>query len=276
VNNNFNIVTPDYFETLGMRVLDGRTFTDRDDASSRAVAIVNDRFVEYYWPGRSPIGRRMTVFRKSVEIVGLVGTARYSEVREDPQITIYFPATQRPVAELTLHARVVGSTTTAAARLMETLRRIDPRVPVYNAGVLEDHVDARLANDRVLYVLSMLFGSLALLVACAGLYGLLTYAVVLRTREIGIRLAIGAQRQEILRLFVRDAVALVGTGILVGMPLSLLVSRQFESVLYGLEPGSLSTLLLAATLLASVAAVAAALPVTQATKIDPMGALRAE
>lgn len=275
-NNNFNIVTPDYFQTLGMPVLAGRTFTDRDDGNAPAVAIVNHRFVEYYWPGRSPIGRHMTVFRKSVEIVGLVRTARYSGVREDPQITIYFPAAQRPVRELTLHARVVGSTTAAAARLMETVRRIDPRVPVYNAGALEDHVDARLANERVLYVLSMLFASLALLVACAGLYGLLAYAVVRRTREIGIRLAIGATRQEILGLFVKDAVALVGTGIVLGIPLSLLVSRQFESVLYGLEPGSLPTLLLAAALLASVAAVAAALPATQATKVDPMTALRAE
>lgn len=273
-NNNFNMVTPDYFQTIGMPVLAGRTFTERDEANAPAVAIVNDRFVEYYWPGRSPIGRQMTVFRKSVEIVGLVRTAKYREVREDPQITIYFPAAQRPVRELTLHARVVGSTTAATAGLMETVRWIDPRVPIYDVGVLEDHVNARLANERVLNVLSILFASLALLVACAGLYGLVAYAVVRRTREIGIRLAVGAQRQDILRLFAKDIVVLVGIGVAIGMPLSLVVGRQFSSVLYGLEASSFSTLLLASVLLATVAVVAAGFPAARAMRVDPIGALR--
>ena len=117
-NNNFNVVTPDYFRAIGLPVVEGRPFTERDDASAPAVAIVNERFVEHYWPGRSPVGRHITVFRKkSVEIVGLVRTAKYRAVREDPQITIYFPATQRPVRELTLHARVMGSTRCGGGRL---------------------------------------------------------------------------------------------------------------------------------------------------------------
>jgi predicted permease len=273
-NNNFNVVTADYFQTVGMPLLAGRTFTERDDAKAPAVAVVNERFVEHYWPGRSPIGRPITVFRKSVEIVGLVRTAKYTAVREDPQITIYFPAAQRPVRELTLHARVVGSTAAATAALMETVRGIDPRVPVYNVGVLEDHVNARLANERVLYVLSMLFASLALLVACAGLYGLVAYSVVRRTREVGIRLAVGAQRGQILRLFVKDAVVLVGTGIALGIPLSFVAGRQFSTVLYGLDPSSVSTLLVASSILATVAAVAAGFPAAKATRVDPVVALR--
>ena len=140
--------------------------------------------------------------------------------------------------------------------------------------MLEDHVNARLANERVLNVLSILFASLALLVACAGLYGLVVYAVVRRTREIGIRLAMGAQRQAILSLFVRDAVWLVGIGIALGMPLSIAVGRQFSSVLYGLESSSVSTLLLASAILGAVAAVAAGLPAARATRVDPIGALR--
>jgi predicted permease len=273
-NNNFNVVTPDYFQTVRLPVLAGRPFTDRDDADAPAVAMVNERFAEYYWPGRSPIGRRLTVFRKSVEIVGLVRTAKYRAVREDPEITVYFPVAQRPVHELTLHARVIGSTTAAAAALMETARATDPRVPVYSVGVLEDHVNARLANERVLNVLSILFASLALLVACAGLYGLVAYAVVRRTREIGIRLALGAQRQAILSLFVKDAVLLVGIGIALGMPLSIAVGRQFNSVLYGLESSSVTTLLFAAAMLALVAAAAAGLPAARAARVDPIGALR--
>lgn len=273
-NNNFNVVTPDYFRTIGLPVIAGRPFTERDDANAPPVAVVNERFVEHYWPGRSPVGREITVFRKSVEIVGLVRTAKYRAVREEPQITIYFPAAQRPVRELTLHARVVGRTTVAAAGLIETVRAIDPRVPVYNGAVLEDHVDAELANERVLNVLSMLFASLALIVACAGLYGLVAYAVVRRTREIGIRQAVGAQRQDILRLFVKDIVALVGIGIALGMPLSVLVGRQFSGVLYGLASSNLPTLLLASAILAAVAAVAAGLPAVRATRVDPIGALR--
>ncbi len=238
------------------------------------MAIVNERLFEHYWPGRSPIGRHITVFRKSVEIVGLVRTAKYSAVREDPQITIYFSTAQRPVRELTLHARVVGSTTAATAALMETVRGIDPRVPVYNVGVLEDHINARLANERVLYVLSMLFASLALLVACAGLYGLVAYSVVRRTREVGIRVAVGAQRGQILRLFVKDAVVLVGIGIALGIPLSLAAARQFSAMLYGVDSASVSTLLVASSILAAVAAVAAGFPAARATRVDPVVALR--
>jgi predicted permease len=273
-NNNFDVVTAGYFQTVGMPFLAGRTFTERDDANAPTVAIVNERFVEHYWPGRSPIGRHITVFRKSVEIVGLVRTAKYKAVREDPQITIYFSTAQRPVRELTLHARVVGSTTAATAALMETVRGIDPTVPVYNVGVLEDHINARLANERVLYVLSMLFASLALLVACAGLYGLVAYSVVRRTREVGIRLAVGAQRGQILRLFVKDAVVLVGTGIALGIPLSLAAGRQFSAMLYGVDPSSMSTLLVAASILVAVAAVAAGFPAARATRVDPVVALR--
>ena len=267
-------MTGEYFSTVGIPLRAGRTFTERDDANAPPVAIVNERFVEYYWPGHSPIGRHITVFRKTMEIVGLVRTAKHMAVREDPQITIYFPAAQRPLGELTLHARVGGSTTATIASLMEAVRGIDSRVPVYHVGLLEDYVNARLTNERVLYVLSILFAALALLVACAGLYGLVAYAVARRTREIGIRLAVGAQPAEILQLFIKDAVVLVGTGIAVGIPLAFAAGRQFSAVLYGLTPFSASTLLIAASMLGAVAVVAAGVPAVRAMRTDPVAALR--
>jgi predicted permease len=273
-NNDFNVVTGEYFSTVGMPLLAGRTFTERDGANGPPVAIVNERFVEYYWPGRFSIGRHITVFGKSTEIVGLVRTAKYTAVREDPQITIYFPVAQRPARELTLHARVAGSTSIVTGALMEAARTIDFRVPVYNAGLLEDHLNAGLANERVLYVLSVLFAALALLVACAGLYGLVAYSVVRRTREIGIRLAVGAQRPEILRLFMKDAVVLVGSGIAIGVPLSFATGRQFSTVLYGLDPSSGTMLILASLILAAVAVIAAGLPASRAARVDPVTALR--
>ena len=273
-NNNFNVVTPDYFQTVRLPVLAGRPFTERDDASAPPVVIVNERFVEHYWPGRSPIGRRITVFRKSVEIVGLV---RYREVPRGPRESAdHDLLSSHPAAHKGAHAarsrdrKHDGS----GSRIDGDGPRNRSGIPVYSVGVLEDHVNARLANERVLNVLSILFASLALLVACAGLYGLVAYAVVRRTREIGIRLAMGAQRRAILSLFVKEAVLLVVIGIALGMPVSIAVGRQFSSVLYGLESSSVTTLLLAAAMLALIAAVAAGLPAARAARVDPIGALR--
>lgn len=273
-NNNFNIVTGEYFSTVGIPLLAGRTFSERDTVNAPPVAVVNQQFVEYYWPGRLPIGRHIPVFGKDVEIIGVVRTAKYTAVREDPQITIYFPVAQRPVHDLTLHARVTGPASPAIAALINAARDIDFRVPVHDAGTLEEHVDARLANERILSVLSVVFASLAMLVACAGLYALVAYSVARRTREIGIRVAIGAQRGEILRLFIGHAVALVAIGIAIGVPLSFVAGRQFGSLLYGVEPSSISTLILASVILAAVAVIAAALPATRAARVDPVGALR--
>ena len=275
-NNNFNVVSAGYFETIGLPLVSGRTFTERDGASAPPVAIVNEQFVQYYWPGQPAIGRQIRVFRRTVEIVGVVRTAKYQAIREAPQITIYFPMTQRPVGEMTLHARVAGAVAPATAGLIASVRAIDSRVPAYNAGTLRDHVNARLANERVLNVLSLLFAALALVVASAGVYGVVAYAVVRRTREVGIRVAIGAQRWQILRLFLTDATALIAAGLAAGVPLALLVGRKFGSVLYGLEPSSLSTLLGAGALLAAVAVAAAGIPALRATMVDPIAALRTE
>ncbi|HUF29630.1 MAG TPA: ABC transporter permease, partial [Gemmatimonadaceae bacterium] len=274
-NNNINVVTPDYFRTVGLPIVAGRSFTGTDGPNAPPVVIVNERFAEYYWPGRSPIGRQFTIFSKTtVEIVGLVRTAKYRTVREEPQITIYLPLAQRPRSELTLHARIAGSTRAAAAALLRAAHAIDPNVPVYDVAALEDHVNARLSNERVLNVLSILFASLALFVACAGLYGLVSYAVVRRRREIGIRLAVGAQRHDVLGLFLRDVVALVAIGMALGMPLAFAAGRQFSSVLYGLDATSVSTLLLAASLLGTVAILAAAIPSARAMRVDPIATLR--
>jgi len=275
-NNNINVVSPDYFRTVGLTFIDGRPFTDSDGAQAPRVAIVNQRFVDYYWPGRSPIGRRFSVFTtaQEVEIVGVVRTAKYRTIREEPQITIYLPLAQRKSTGFTLHAYVIGNTAAATAALRQAVHDIDPRVPVYNVGLLQDHINARLSNERVLSVLSILFASLALLVACAGLHGLVSYAAARRRREVGIRLAIGAQRRSILSLFIKDILALVGIGVCLGIPLSIAVGRQFGSVLYGVAPSSLPTLLVAAGLLATVSIAAAAIPAARATRVEPGVTLR--
>ena len=275
-NNNVNVVTPNYFSTVGLSLLQGRLFTDRDAPAAPRVAIVNQQFADYYWPGRSPVGRRFWLFTQTqvLEIVGVVRTAKYLTVREEPQITIYLPLAQRPLTGMTLHARVVGNIAAATAALRQAVHDIDSRVPVYNVGLLQDYIDARLSNERVLNVLSLLFASLAVIVACAGLYGVVTYATARRQREIGIRLAVGAQRRSILILFIKDIVTLVTIGLWLGIPLSIAVGRQFSSVLYGVEPSNVPTLLLAAGLLAAVAMAAAGIPAARAASVDPSVTLR--
>lgn len=275
-NNNFNAISPGYLQTVGLPLVAGRAFTDHDDASAASVVLVNQRFVDYYWPGQSPIGRHLTVLGKDVEVVGVVRTAKYMAVREDPQITIYFPVAQRPMSEVTLHVRTDADSARMAATLAATVRAIDPRVPVYNVATLEDHVNARLSNERVLNLLATLFAALAMVVSAAGLYGLVAQSVARRTREVGIRLAVGAQRRDVMRLFVADTIALVLIGIGVGVPLALGTARQFGAILYGLAPSDPLTLALAAGGLGTVAIAAVALPARRATRVDPVVALRAE
>jgi putative ABC transport system permease protein len=205
----------------------------------------------------------------------VVRTAKYTAVREEPQITLYFPVPQRPVHELTLHARVTGGTVAATRALADAAREVDPRVSVYDVGLLQDHIDARLSNERVLSVLSTLFAALALLVACGGLYASIAYSVARRTREIGVRLAVGAQGWAIVRLFIRETVVLVGLGVAAGLPLAVAAGRQFSALLYGVAPDSTPTLLGAAALLMLVSAVAAAFPASRAARTDPVTALRA-
>jgi predicted permease len=275
-NNNFNAISPGYMRTIGLPLVAGRGFTDQDDALAPLVVIVNQRFVDYYWPGQSAIGRRMTVLGKDVEIVGLVRTAKYQAVREDPQITIYFPIAQRPMSEVTLHVRTGADPASTAAALTAMVRAIDPRLPVYNAATLADHVNARLSNERVLNLLATIFGALAIIVSAAGLYGLVAQSVARRTREIGIRVAVGAQRRDVMGLFVSDTMTLVLIGIGAGVPLALGAARQFSAILYGLDPSDPLTLALAAGGLGVVAIIAVALAAQRATRVEPIVALRAD
>jgi predicted permease len=277
-NNNVNIVSPDYFRTIGLPIVEGRSFTAADTAQSNLVAIVNQRFVDHYWPARSPIGRQFSLPRGPVTVVGVVPTAKYGTVREEPQVVFYLPFAQQGamVGEATLHARVDGDTAEVAAALARSARELDPAIPIHSAGALSGHVEARLANERVLNVVGLLFGTLALLVSAAGLYGSVAYAVARRTREIGIRTAIGAQRLDIIRLFTSRTLWSIASGIAMGAPMALTAGRSLGGVLYGVAPSSTSALAAAVLLLAVVAATAAIIPALRAAKVDPVRALRAE
>jgi hypothetical protein len=187
-NNLVNVVTSDYVRTIGLDFVAGRGFVETDGVHAPPVAIVNERFAEYYWPGRSPLRRRFRGFGRNLEVLGVVRTARYQSVREERQPTFYVPFEHRPLGSMTLHARVPGDAAATIVALARAAREIDPAVPVpvHDAATLADHVDARLANERLLNALASLFAALALVVAAAGLYGLVAYAVARLVREVGI------------------------------------------------------------------------------------------
>ena len=276
-NNGFIHASPGYFRTLGTPLLQGREFTDQDRKGTQPVAIVNERFVAYYWPGQNPVSRHFKWGGDvDVEIVGLAKNAKYQEMREEPQITIYIPLAQRPKEQLTLEVRTTGATSDVVTQLRQLVRSIDPKLPLYDVKTLDAQVDQALATERLMAALSTFFGGVATFLAAIGLYGAMAYTVARRRREIGIRIAVGARSGDVLKLFLGESLVIVTAGIACGVVLAYAASRLLKSLLYGLQPDDGATLLAAAVLLFVVGAAAAIIPARRASRIDPSVALRNE
>jgi|HubBroStandDraft_1064217.scaffolds.fasta_scaffold01284_11 predicted permease len=276
-NHFFNLVSPDYFRTLGTPLLFGRDFTEADRKGSPPVAIVNQRFATHYWPSGSPLGQH---FRWGggidVEIVGVVADAHYQNVRDPAPVTAYLPLAQRPFEQVTLMARTGGNPTRLMPLVREQVRALDPKLPVIRMTTLAGQRDADLSRERVLGFLSGLFSLLALLLACIGIYGITAYSVAARTHEVGIRLAMGARRSHVLGLFVREGVLLVALGVAIGVPIALAATRVLASLLFGLPPRDPVTFVACTALLALAGAAASLIPATRAAAQDPARALRHE
>jgi predicted permease len=273
---DFNSISPQYFETLGQPRMLGRDFIDRDNSNSARVAIVNEKFVEHYFEGRDPVGRKIRQGRGEVEIVGVVKNARDRGIRGGPKEEVYVPAKQGQTSGLTLLVRVDQNPERVIPLLAAVVRSIDKHLPVFSVHTLDVDVEAGLTTERILGYLSTLFAGLATLLAGIGLYGVLAYSVARRTREIGVRVAIGAQRGDVAGLFVRETLFLVVAGILIGLPLALTSTGVIRSLLFGLTPTDVPTLLISVLALAAAAGLATSLPVWRATRVDPIQALRHE
>ena len=283
-----NEVATDYFRTMGMPLVAGREFTDRDLAGAPLVAIVNESFAKYFFGDQNPIGRRFG-FRvqnnpAAIEIVGVVRDALYADMRqgttEDNQTPrfAYIPYQQsEELNEMTFYVRAAGSTAAALPeQLRQTIRRADAAMPVYGMRSMERTVDEALFNERMLALLSASFGLLATVLAAIGLYGVMSYTVSRRTREIGIRIALGAERTTVVWMVLREVALLTLVGIGLGLPGALGLSRYVRSQLYGIEPSDPMTLMIAATTLAAVALFAGYLPARRAAAVQPVRALRYE
>ncbi len=272
----FNFVSPRYFETLGQDLIRGRDFDERDERGRPLAAIVNETFVERYFDGRDPLGRRLRQGAEELEIVGVVADARDPGGRSGPADTVYVHRKQGPPSEMTLLVRAGDDPARIVPALLALAGSIDRRMPVTSVHTLDVDVEAGLSSERMLGYLSALFAGLTLLLAGIGLYGVLASAVVRRTREIGLRLALGAQRRDVVVLLGRESAVLLLLGVAAGGCLAVACARVMRGVLFGVTATDAPTLVAGILLLGGVALLATAAPLRRATRVDPMVALRSE
>jgi len=272
-----NSVSPKYFETLRIPLLLGRTFTARDTKSTPKVVIVNQTFVRRYFGGENALGHHIGIGNTNgIAIVGIVRDGKYQDVREKTPGLVYLPFEQHLEGWMNLSVRTVGDPAKVTAAIRREVQAVDANVPVYNVRTLEAQLDESLSQERLVATLSSWFGAFALLLAAIGLYGVLAYSVTRRTNEIGLRMALGAERGGVIWMVLREALLLVSIGVAIGVPLALVLARSVSSMLYGLKPTDSLTISAAAVILFVVAAFASYLPARRAARVDPMVALRYE
>jgi predicted permease len=273
-----NYVGSEYFKTLGTPLVAGRLFNDEDGRVNK-VAIVNQKTAAHYWPYESPIGKHILMGgREAVDckVIGVVKDVKSESLRQEAPPMVYMPFRQSPGLHLRLHVRVAGNTAPVISALMRVVHELDPRVAAYNVTTMEEQLNRTISLDRLMATLTALFGLLAVVVAAVGLYGVMAFAVAARTREIGIRMALGAGSTRVLREVIGESAVLVSIGIAMGVPAALWASRGVGSFLYGLSATDPWTYALLAALLAAIALSAAWIPARRAAMVDPMIALRYE
>lgn len=278
MGTDVTIVSPDYFKTLSLPLVAGRDFNEADRVGSPHVAIVSEKMAQHFFGATNPLGKKIGLEKiPDITIVGVVKDAQYVNLREDVRRHFYLPASQEKVlTSLTLHVKTETDPRGVAELLRAQLKSLDPHLPLYDIKTLSTEIDESLIQERLVTWLSSAFGLLATLLTALGLYGVLTFSVARRTREIGIRVALGAQRRDVFRLIMTRGVLLVGVGVLVGVGASIAFSRLLESLLFGVKANSLGTLAGVSFALIAVALLACWLPARRATKVDPLVALRYE
>ena len=282
--NGFSLQTfdigPDYFATMGTAVLRGREFTDADRASTRSAAIVNQATAERFWPGQDPIGRMVTegdgTNRATYEIVGVVEIGKYRTLGENAQSVFFRNRWQHAGPRSTFVAHVRGDPQQALTLIRDEVQKIDPRLSLSRLVTLEQHLALALFPARTTGFLFGILGAVALMLAVSGLFAVIAYSVSQRTRELGIRMALGARRRDVLMMVLRQGTVLAGIGILAGLGLAIGASRLLRGLLYGISPIDPFSFIAVPFVLAAAALLASWLPARRATRIDPMEALRYE
>jgi macrolide transport system ATP-binding/permease protein len=283
--NPFLTVGPAYFATMQIPIVRGREFDEREQPRSTAVAVVNQQFADANFGDQNPLGRHLTlggspspIPRRDLEIVGVAGNARYDSLKRAFPMLVYVPYNQMsfPLDQMTFALRTAGAPRVYANTIREVVHQADARVPVTHVGTQAAQIDGTINQEIAFARLSTAFAILALTIACVGLYGTVTYNVARRTGEIGIRMALGAQRGRVVGMVVCEVFLLAAIGLAIGAPIAFAASRLVESLLFGMKPTDPATLTLAVLVLLSATLLAGYIPARRASQIDPVVALRHE
>jgi putative ABC transport system permease protein len=283
---NFIPVGPDYFDTVGVKLAAGRKFTSFDDQDHPGVAIVNEAFVKHYFPNEEALGKQIKpgppgrIWRQQkltdFEIVGIVRDVKLAGLEAPSEPAYYLPASQAPLQDMTILVRTTTDPLSIVGAVRQAVLSVDPNQPISNVTTLEKVVDDSVAQRRLNMLLMGLFGGLAMLLSAVGIYGLLSHAVTQRTQEMGIRMALGAQVGDVLKLVLRQGMMLALAGVAIGLVAALALTRLIRGLLFGVTPNDAMTFVVVAAVLTIVALLACYIPARRATKVDPLVALRYE
>ena len=276
---NHRVISPGYFKALGIPVVRGRVFNQHDTEKSPMVAVVDQAFVDRHFPNENPIGRGIGIGNGSdgfYRIVGVVGDVHYSGLDTTPAPSMYVPYKQDPYSGMWLVVRTIGDPAQYASLVRQSVREIDGSLPAYSIMPLEEIVSESIAQRRFPMLLLVLFALVALFLAAVGLYGVVAYAVSQRTQEIGVRMAVGASRGDVLRMVLVDGMKLALVGVALGLGAAIALAGYLASLLFSVTPFDPASYLVTAAILLAVAAFACYVPARRAMSVDPLVALRAE
>jgi putative ABC transport system permease protein len=280
---NYRVVTPNYFRAMSIPMLQGRTYTDRDDQNAPLTMIVNQELAESIFPGENPIGKRITFGNVDAnqqpvwwEIVGVAANVRSMELREEPESELYFSASQTTWPGMSLVVRSSVEPASLGTAVRQIVNEVDKSVPVSNVQTMDHLVSQSITQPRFNLFLLGLFSAVAMLLSAAGIYGVTSYTVTQRTHELGIRLALGAQVGDVLKMILGQGMAVIGVGLVLGLVSAFGLVRLLRSLLFGVGENDPLTFVAITALLLVVALVACYIPARRATKVDPLEALRYE
>ncbi|HVQ38413.1 MAG TPA: ADOP family duplicated permease, partial [Pyrinomonadaceae bacterium] len=278
VNAQNSLVSPDYFRSLDIPLVAGRDFNDQDSANAPMVAIINEKMAHHFFGDANPIGKRIgTGDQADTVIIGIVKDAQYLSLREPALRHFYLPVAQQPrLFDLTMHIKSAGEPTALADLVRAQVQRLDSHLPLYGVKTLAMQIDESITQERLVTWLCTAFGLLATLLTALGLYGVLAFSVAQRTREIGIRVALGAQARDVFKLVIGQGMLLVAVGVGLGLISSFALTRFIASLLFGVKPTNATTFIAVSAGLALLALVACYIPARRATHVDPIVALRYE
>jgi predicted permease len=279
LDNSINrlVISSNFFETMGIPLVRGRGLTPRDNETAAKVVVINEAAVRKYFPNEEPIGQRFgssVENNNQLEIVGVLRDAKYNSVRDPAPPTMYVPYLQARPGSAVMEVRTAGDPASVTSAVREAVRQVDSALPMMDVSTQLEQVERRFQQEKLFAQACTLFGMLAMVVASIGLFGLMSYTVSRRTNEIGIRMALGAQRGDVMRQVLRESMILVAVGVAIGVAAAFGTGRFLSTLLFGLAPSDAVTIAVATLLMVAVSALAGFLPARRASRVDPMVALR--